>query len=368
MTNSGGQSSAGVAPGRFGATLVSLVLGQFVGDKASTIARIVLELRGKPYGLHDVAGGSLYVILVFACVGAFGVALAARRMWANMEQVVTFTVVAVLVASLAIADYSLPEVTGRPVEMQFWEFIYYVGWIVGLWYLPLLCLPNTGSPFLVRLRRGASVLAVAATMTLLGLVVGGVLEHAVTWMGGHGWLGQDVPWQRPQIFWIARPHTINAIYGSLVVVAFLNVWWRELWPSGAHTYTWTLSVAVLAAAYSGLHGYFYPFGGTPVEKFAAFGLLPMAGVGAVLLAYRLGHQPGAENGFGWPVRPKFWGVLCVALAVAMALSAWAGLANLDEDMTGTRLLVLIGLHWVNGLLMGCVLSLMPVVSTALCRR
>lgn len=358
-----GEEKQTQAPGRFGATLVSLVLGQLVGDKATTIARMVLEARGSTYGPHDVAGGSLYVILVFACIGALWVALAARRRWATMEQVLTSTLVAVVVASLAIADYSLPPVPvdGRPVDLDFWELMYYVGWIVGLWYLPLLCLPRVGT-FGVDVGRGARVLAVAATMTLLGLAAGFCLEQAATWMGHRGWFGDDVPWQRPQIFWIARPHTINAIYGSLVVVACVNVWWRDLWPAGARTYGWTLSVGVLAAAYAGLHGYFYPFGGMLAEKFVGFALLPLGGMGAVLSAYGLSRWAGGAA--GWPVGPRYWVILCPALAVSMALGALVGLAPL-EDADGERLLILVVLHSSNGLLMGGVLVLLPAVGRLL---
>ena len=358
-------------PGRFGAALLGLFLGQFVGDKSATISKMALASWSwwvdKPYSLYQVAGGSLYVILIFGCTGALFGALAARRKWATIEQVVTSTSIAVLVAFFSIVDFSLPSGTGT-LSMDFWEPIYYLGWIVGLWYVPLFLLPMTGGAFAVRLRRGASVMAVAATLTILCLAAGFLLEIAVTQIGRLDWLGSDLPWQDTRRFWIARPHAINAIYGSIFVVAFVNTWWRDIWPADIQKYRWTLSVVALSSAYSGLYGVrFYGLGGAPVEQFVAFGVLPTAGVAALLFTCGILRRTVAAAEFGWPVSTRFWLVFCIALAVSLGLSAFFGLALLlEEGATDKRLSVLVLLHGVNGLLLGWVLRLMRVVSVAVC--
>ena len=342
---------------------MGLVLGQLAGSNSVTIAKVILFWNNGRYTRDGVAEASLHVIFFLASAGACLGAVAAMRGWIKFEQILTSTAIAGIVALLTIVDYSLPLPEGD-VQLPFWEMLYYLGWIIGLWFAPLFVLPGHDGDFLVRVRRGCALLVVAAGMSMAGVVVGGSLELAAErvpdirrWLEGPSYLSD------PQRFWMARPVTVNAICGAYVGVAFASVWWRGLWRSNVSAWMWTTGMSVFAIVYTGIYGAaFYAEGksGAPWRFFLGFGALPASVALTVVVTYKLTHLKNARDAVGWPVSIWFWRTLPVGLAVIFAVTALHGLAPLaDYDgAEDTQRRVLVVAHAVNGVVMGLTLRLL----------
>ncbi len=336
---------------RFAAALVGLILGQVTGDKSITIAKAVLYLwnDGKSYERETVAEASLAVLFIFACVGIIFGAFATRRKWASFEQVVMSMVVVVIVAFFTIVDHSLPNAVGDS-RLPFWETMYYLGWVITLWFLPVILLPNPDATFPGWVRRGGVVLAVSATMAGACWAVGGILELAAGYI-----------FNVSLSFWMARPVTINAICGAFVAVTFVGIWWRGLWWSAISPFIWLIGMTILVIAYTGVYGWFFYAPGKvapPWQFFLTFSAFPTVVAATVLVAYKLTRR--RDNvGFsvGWPVSRWFWRLLPVGFAFGFALIAWLGFASLAQHDETINLVIA---HSLNGILLGLSLRVMEL--------
>ena len=338
--NAGGDQ---VGTRRLVGALVGFLLGQLAGDKAVTIARVVLAIfaREQLDLRHRVAEASLFVILVVTGVSAAVGLLAVRRRWVYAEAFLLAVFVGVFTAALVVVDYSLPVAT-KNSDLLVGQPLYFLGWILGLWFLPSLALPNPDGTLEGRVLRGLGALAVVAPMTIIGLVTGFVAE---------------IGWGSSEKFWIAKPLGINAICGSLVVVACANIWWRGLEWSARRSWAWTVGITVVASAYAGLWGLrlYEPNASADWRHFLGFGALPVVGVAAVYLAYAMTRRVAGAAAVGWPVSKWFWLLLPITFALTCSANAVVGLAPIEE-YEGRRLVVLAWAHGINGAVMGVSLA------------
>lgn len=354
------QSSQGTAPVVAG--LVGFVLGQLVGDKAVTVAKGVLQilialhiLDGSDYQRDTIAEAALFVILVIA---AFSVALAMKDTWGRELRLAAFW--GIFAALFVIVEYSLP-VTTNSVNLAVEQPLYFLGWVIGLWLVPLGFLPNRrGATWTERVVRRYEILVVVAVMTVVGLVLGVVVEGVVGLAGeniGERVVGRNdkMCWDCAERFWVARPVGINAICGPVVVVAFANVWWRRLeWPG--RVWMWTLRVTAIAAGYAGLWGAWVYDGEAVVGalgRFAGFGALPVIGVAAVVGAYALARKDG-DGELGWPVGKEFWWLLPGFFGIACGANAMVGLTEIGGQEGGEKV-ALVMAHAANGMVLGWML-------------
>ena len=349
---------------RFTAALVGLVLGQLADSHSVTLARVWWLLYDRErYTSEWVAESSLHaiyiIVSVIACCGAWAV----KRGWANFEQVVTSVAVAVAVAGLRIVDHSLPPVEQSDTPLPFGETSYYLGWILGLWFVPFVLLPRWSSGDAGWFHRGGGLLCVTVAMGIAGLLVGLIVETLATVANDAArWLGQpyigDV-----QRFWVARPVTINTISGSFVVVAFASIWWRGVWPTRAGAHMWTLCTVVLSAAYASVYGGLYcstEESSASVRCALAFGALPLVTGAGVLVSYGLARREEEVASIGWPVSGLFWWLLPVSLAIGYGGIAILGLAHVAEYREGSAApaWVLVLGHAFNGACFGMALGAM----------
>ena len=345
---------------RFTAALVGLVLGQLVGSHSVTFARVWWFLYdGSRYTSDRVAESSLHVIYIIVSVGACIGAWAVKRGWASFEQVVTSIVVAVVVAGLSIVDYSLPPVVQVGTRLPFGETTYYLGWILGLWFVPFVLLLRRNPGDAGWFHRSGGFLCVTVAMGATGLLVGFLVETLATESieAAGQWLGQPV--KDPQRFWVARPITINAIGGSFVVVAFASIWWRGVWSTRAGARRWMLCTVALTAAYASVYGGFYcaEESSASVRCALAFGALPVAIGAGVLVSYGLARRNEEVASIGWPVSGLFWWLLPVSLAIGYSGIAILGLAPVAEYRAGSDgpAWVLVLAHAFNGACFGVAL-------------
>ena len=337
--------------------------GSLRGNNSVTIAKMVVFLRDKSYTREMVAEVSLHVIFILATVGACFGAFAARRKWASFEQVVMSVSIAAIVALFAIVDHSLPIVNGDEV-LPFGETMYYLGWVVGLWFVPFVLLPSPDGSFSGWIRRGGGLLVVGAAMAVACFVVGAGLQIAMrSILNTSGWLDGNSYLNDTLAFWMARPITVNAICGAYVVVAFSGIWWRGLWRSAASARIWTAGMSAFAIIYTGVYGWFfyaYDKSAAPWQFFLAFGALPAVVMLTVLIAYGLTRRDSTDVPVGWPVSTWFWWLLPMGFAIGFALSALLGFAPLAQcdGATDKQLIVLVVAHAINGVVLGLTLRLM----------
>ena len=128
---------------------------------------------------------------------------------------------AALSVGLSIIDHSMPP-PEQGDTLPFGETSYYLGWLLGLWFLPFVLLLGRNGEAAGELNRAGGLLRTSVLMGTIGLLVGFSVEAVVSVLG-ESYI-KDV-----QQFWVARPTTINTIGGSYVVVAFASIWWRHLW-------------------------------------------------------------------------------------------------------------------------------------------
>ena len=368
-------TSLDIALKRFTAALVGLVIGQIVGDNSITVAKLFLYFwDGSSYEKWHVTQASLVVIFVVTCAGVTFGAFMAKRDWADDEQIVWSMVTAVFVALFAIIDQSLPEPVGDS-QLPFIETIYYLGWAVGLWLVPVILLPNPDRSFARRIRHAGGLMAVSAGIAVVCWFSGAVLIQVVRYALDHHPLlletlqnknGNPADSRR---FWLASPSTVNPICGAFFAVAFSPIWWHKLWHrERVKARLWIISFVAFTFVYAAVFGgILYAERGctTGAEAYAlcawkfslAFGAIPVVVTVTVLLAFRL-TQVEPPNSIGWPVSGRFWWFLPLGLAIGFAavavLLGLAPLARLD-GVSPTQIGALTIAHTVNGALLGLVL-------------
>ena len=349
---------------RFTAALVGLVLGQLADSHSVTLARVWWLLYDRErYTSEWVAESSLhaiyFIVSVIACFGAWAV----KRGWATFEQVVTSVAVAVAVAGLRIVEHSLPPVEQAKTPLPFGETTYYLGWVVGLWFVPFVLLPRRSSGEAGWFHRGGGLLCVTVAMGAAGLLVGFLVETLATMSieAATSRLGQPYI-EDMQRFWVARPVTINTISGSFVVVAFASIWWRDVWPTRDGARMWTVCTIALTAAYASVYGGLYCTDCTEssasVQCALAFGALPLVTGAGVLVSYVLARRDEGVASIGWPVSESFWWLLPVSLAIGYGGVAILGLAPVAEYRAGSGgpAWVLVLVHAFNGACFGAALQ------------
>ena len=333
----------GAGPRRFAAAVAALLVMQLV-DGAETIAAGLFAVRSFLFGDGDapdeglVAEAAFHVRYVVIGVGLCLGAVAARRRWVEVENVLTGAATAGFVTLVAFVGYNLPGAEEQRVGVG--ESFYYLGWIAGLWFAPF-CLLSVGTgDSLNGLRRAGGLLMVTVAMAMVGLLAGmcvEVLVKVADWMDGgpSGWLQM----RDNQRFWVARPVTTNTIGAAYLAVAFSPLWWPRLWRGRRMARWWLGIVSVGTIAYSGLFGaMFYENGGEVSQAggFLAFGALPAVAGLTVFVAYRLTRGEVGGDAIGWPVSAWFWRLLPAGFAVGLGAVALWGLAPLGRQNPPTQ--------------------------------
>ena len=327
-------------------TVTCTVLAGLAGSHAVTVATAILSAIA-PDWLDDesrVIEASLLVILVVTALSVVVAAHAIRRRWVHVDTFVAASCLGVVAAFFDVIRHSVLNGPGQP--------LYFFGWTLGLWFLPALFLPNPNGTLEERIERAFGLLAVAAPMTVIGLVTGLIVQEGafalVNWMlPSHELYRGGV-----EKFWIAKPVGVNAVGCALAVVACANLWWPGLRWSAARARVWTLVVTGTAAAYAGLWGpcIYRPDGSRWVE-FVGFGLLPIVVVVALCGAYAATRRGMEEVAVGWAVSRHFWWMLPTVFLFAFGVNAALGLAPIEEYV-GIRRAVLMLVHGLNGAVMG----------------
>ena len=343
---------------------MGLVLGQLAGSNSVTFARAWWFLYDQTrYTSDRVAESSLHVIFIVGSVGACFGGWAVRRGWASFEQVVTSVAIATVVASLSIVDHSLPPVDQADALLSFGETSYYLGWILGLWFLPFALLLRRNPTDAGWFHRVGGFFCVTVAMGTAGLLVGLLVETLAILSNEATARWLDGPYiEDVQQFWVARPVTINTIGGSYVVVAFASLWWRGAWLTTAGAYRWTVCTVALSGAYASVFGGFY----CAEESVAslrcalAFGALPLVTGAGILLSYWLTRRNQETAAIGWPVSRRFWWWLPVSLAIGyggIAMLGFVPVAELQKGLGSSNApaWVVVVWHTLNGMCFGMVL-------------
>ena len=331
--------------------LAGLILGYMTGDYSATIAELIVRLLFPYQDFRTTEIAVQLLLFLTGCWAAFG-ALAAKRGWLSTEHA-TIGVLAALVSTISAIFVLVVQsiATGEPLL----QIAYSIGWAVVLWFVPLAFLPNPLGLFSAFVRRALGVLTVAIPMTVVGVVVGFLVEQVVIratsvsmsplYFIVHG---------APERFWIVRPQVGSPIVTSFVAVAFANVWWRGLGWTKRSSRKWGLSITALVTAYAGLGGLL--LFGSPVTGnvghvlgFAAF---PAAAAVAVLAAYSLTRVEEVGKTVGWPVSGLFWVILPFSFAATHAVLV-AAMALLAHDRAeGNQLVMFVLAHAFNGGVIG----------------
>lgn len=380
--------SSSIALKQFAAALVGLVLGQIAGDKSVTVAKLFLFFwSGPTYEQWHVTQVSLIVILVVACAGvAFG-AFAAQRGWADHEQVLLSMVAAVIVALFTIIDQSLPNPTDSS-QLPTKETLYYVGWVVGLWLVPVFLQPNPNGQLAERIRRGGGLLGVVSVMAVACWLGGTLLVEVARYIVSYDAIseltaGAGANLGDPRKFWLASPSAVNPICSVLFVVSFSPIWWQELWRHRqiGKACIWIASFSAFGLIYAGLFGgVFYAERGWAArliardlaeswQFFLTFGAFPAVMIVTVLLSFRLTRRDETSTAVGWPVSDRFWLLLPLGLALgfaAVSLLGLAPLARLDE-VSWPQIAVLTTAHAINGILLGLTLRVLGLATRLISR-
>ena len=371
--------SSSTALQQFAAALVGLVLGQIVGDKSVTVAKLFLFFwSGPTYPQWHVTQASLLVILVVACAGVTFGAFAAKRGWADHEQVVLSMVAAVIVALFTIIDQSLPNPTDSS-SLPTKETLYYVGWVVGLWLVPVILLPNPNGQLSEKIRRGGGLMGVVSVMAVACWIGGALLIEVARYIVSHSAVSEVMAdaganLDDPRKFWLASPSAVNPICSVLFVVSFLPIWWRDLW---RHTRigkvcAWVGSFSAFGFIYSGLFGgVFYAARGWAADLvargladtwqfFFIFGAFPAVVIVTVLLSFILTRRDDMSTAAGWPVSSRFWLLLPLGFALGFAAVSLLGLAPLArlDGVSWSQVAVLTTAHAINGTLLGLTLRVL----------
>lgn len=373
--------SSDLAPQRFAATLVGLVIGQLAGDKSVVVAKVFLYWKdGSAYKQWQVIEISLIMILLVLSVGVlFGIFMKIRG-WTNYEQIVWSVVAAIVAAFFVIVEQSLPP----PVvdsESELWEnigkLIYYLGWLVGLLLVPIILLPNPKPGFDSQIERGVGLLMVSVVMLIVCWFAGAVLIEIAKYV--HNLLCEIMRVKEaanladPMKFWLASPSAVNPICGLFFVVAFSPIWWEELWryTKSTKAWLWIGSFIAYTIIYAGIFGgVFYTARGwacflvacdlaSAWQFFLAFGAFPAVVAVTVLLAFWLTRREKTPNAVGWRVSARFWWFLPPGLAIGFAMVALFGFGPLarSDGASWPQIIVLATAHAVNGALLGSILRI-----------
>ena len=355
---------------RLAAGFVAFVVGQLVGDKAVTVAKGILWVidRKQLHNPDEVANATLLVIVILAAVsGVAGGVLAVWKKWVYAEALGLAVVVGLVTAAFVILDYGLAATTDGS-GLVAGQASYFLFWVIGLWLLPAVVLPKHNRSTEGKVLVGYGMFTVVAGMTLVGVASGIILELAVC-KAEQWWIPeQAISWCSYERRWVARPVSINAICGALVVVACAPMWWHESKWSTRTAWTWTVAATAMAATYSGLWGaYLYRAGRFAEWRHADnFGALPVAGVLAVVLVYAATRGESGAVAVGWSVTRWFWRLLPLAFAVICAINAMILLAPI-EKYEGEQWWILAVMHGFNGLVIGWSLMLTVRLFELMCR-
>ena len=341
---------------RFPAVVVALVFGQIAGDKSVTIAKLFVFWFDKSYCQEHVFETSLVVVFFITFIGVvFGV-YTSNRGWTKYEEIVLSVIIAVFVALFSIIDQSLPEPSGGSKDLV--EALYYLGWLVGLLLVPYFLMPNPDRSFSGRIQRFVGLLAVTAVVSLVCWLTGAILVFVV-----------EIAPILIIVNWGANPKGVDPIAGAFFVVAFLPIWWQDLWKcqQTASARVWIGVAIFLSIVYSGVFPLISKCSNHlcnkfPWEEFLSFCAYPAVVAAVVLLAFLCTRQGNSPKAVGWPVSNCFWWFLPPGLAIGFCLIAKLGLAPLVDDEAH----LLGAAHAINGILLGlafrvfnCATKLLP---------
>lgn len=362
---------------RSAAALIGLLFGQLAGDKSVVVARTFLHFKyGTSYEQWQVNETTFLVLLLFLGASvAFGVFME-RRGWTNYEQIVISVFATVIAAFFVIVNQSLPQPGTDSESLPFKETIYYLGWLVGLWLVPTVLLPNPKPGVTTRIQRSGRLIAVSVMMVGVCLVAGLFLVEISKSI--HNLLckimqvNEAATLADPMKFWLASPSAVNPICGLFFVVAFSPIWWDGLWQHTkiAQARLWIGSFVTCTIFYAGVFGgVFYTQRGwakslvacdlaSAWQFFVAFGAFPAVMAVSVLLAFWLTRKKG-PNVVGWRVSRYFWWFLPPGLAIGFAMVALFGFAP-PVRLAGAswwQIVVLASAHTINGFLLGLMLRI-----------
>ena len=335
---------------------LGFVVGQLLGDKAVTLGRVVVwaqeRLRYKD-PVHAVDAALLIILLSTAAAAVAGMWLTTRNKWEYAQALLVAAATGVVTAAFVILDYVVGP-GGEDPSFRGWQASYFLLWIVVLWFLPTLGLPIPNRLAKDRVLAGYGVFAVAASMTTIGLVSGLFVETVMCGAGAREWVEGGKAWcDLPEKSWIARPVTMNAFFGPLVVVTCAPMWWSGLGWSKYRRWVWICTFTTTAAILAGLWGaQLYRAGRAATwTRFDNFAWLPIAGMLCLGLVYWVTREERKGADLGWSVSRSFWLLLPMSLAVVCVVNALVLLAQI-ETYEGERRWVLAAVHGINGVFMG----------------
>ena len=243
-------SSADSESRYFLAALGGIVLGQLASDKAVTFARVVRWIWSRPPNENTIAQIELILIVIFAGGLIPLLGWVAMRLGVVTKREVMLAMAAAMVSLIfAVIEYSLPAVQPGGISPTL-QPLYFLGWVVLLWFAPVLLLAKPGEYGEWSWR----LITLAAPATVVGFVAGSLVDYGVRVMGGNVLPHCGFLWRDPGEFWIARPIGINAFVSPFLVVAFPSMWWRDVrWSIGV-SWSRLLVVTIVIASYAGLFG------------------------------------------------------------------------------------------------------------------
>ena len=370
---------------RFGATLAGLVLGQFVGGNAKTVAKLILYVKdGSSYGEAAINQMSLVIVFAFAMMSAVFAGWVASKKWKEYESVLLSAASAILVALFFMLEFSLPVPMDRtgssPPEARFFEMAYYLVWAVVLLVLPALLLPDQSSTYDSRMKSAASLIAAAAGAAFVGFVFGHLLRGTVKWyLSEISWmqnlLRDAKPFALDQFeFWIANPATVSPVACAFIAIAFAPIWRQKLWRVGDtwSRLAWLASFSLFAIVWTGVFGaalyapsrdWAIALRGMNTEIsgytfFYAFAAYATALVLVLPLAFRLAPSSARDDGIAIPAGRSFWLLASGLMFLAYTVVTWFGIGRLVAEFgapTSQRWVLSI-LHGAHGI--AIVLSLL----------
>lgn len=327
------------------AAFIGFLLGEIAIQKSETIARAVLNLAGDSCcDIVKTANLSLTIIGIFfflhISVGAF----CGRKGWIRYKDIMLSLLVSLTFAFFIILDYGLPGSNGPCLPFK--EKFYYVVWALVLMVVPFIILLPWRA-LIPLIPRGITLSAMSAAMALICGSMGFLVQEMMK-------LANVLPDK-----WVVWPSMLNAILGAYLVVAFVDVWWREFlnWRSFAR-WSWMIGYVAFSFLYLGWFGFrFYAENEVDQWKsFFVFGAFPLVACASVIPMYTLANSDSNR----WPACSILGWLLPVILAFGFGIIAWFGLPKISHSASVEWTLMVA--HGANGLLLGLsILCFQPVL-------
>lgn len=329
---------------RLRATIVGLLLGQFVGANAETLARLVLMVKhgqARPSS-GDVFEVSLNVTFVVAFVGASVGLISARKGWIEYEKVLFGLIAAVVATLLAAIKNSLPPVVdGAAYAFKLVHVLYFIVWAVVVVALPAVIAPNRSHDFEARAQIGSHIIGVVTASAVTGAVCCQLLSWLLARPAASNFinavfisLGAQSDWNGA--LWMMGAGSIGGILPAALLATFLPLWYPALWRTSRpiSRLSWVFGFAVFTVLWTGIYGALLYSDRdwlkqaleqaivTRAQLFFAFASFAVSMYLSFFASYLMCARETKYALVAWPVSRRFWVVFPLLNGISFGFAAY----------------------------------------------